>query len=140
MKINVAAVHSGWILTKIAQILAYNCSPSFNWLANLSPVQVAEFQDELFKLGYRFQFITLAGFHSLNYGMFKLATEYRSRHMQAYAELQELEFGRQTEGYDAVRHQFFVGTGYFDEIKNIVTGGSETMAMSESTEAEQFHG
>lgn len=120
------------------KLLAYNCSPSFNWTSNLSPADIHRFQKELMSFGYKFQFITLAGFHSLNYGMFKLADEYRRRDMQAYAELQELEFMRARDGYDAVKHQGYVGTGYFDEVKTIITGGSQTTAMSESTETEQF--
>jgi len=120
--------------------LAYNCSPSFNWLKNLHPSDVARFQDALLEMGYKFQFITLAGFHSLNYGMFKLAHEYKTRKMQAYAELQGLEFKRAEDGYDAIKHQGFVGTGYFDAVKTAVVGETQTAAMAESTETEQFHG
>lgn len=124
------------------KMLAYNCSPSFNWSANLDQDQILQFQNELEKLGYRFQFITLAGFHSLNHGMFELARDYGQRGMTAYSALQNQEFNSQAHyGYQAAKHQAFVGTGYFDKVRNIITGGeSSTGAMSGSTEEEQFHG
>lgn len=115
--------------------LAYNCSPSFNWRKNLSDEQVLNFQKELSKLGYRYQFITLAGFHSLNHGMYTLSKDYEARDMSAYADLQDLEF--QTEGYTAVRHQAEVGAGYFDAVANAISKNS-TSALDGSTESEQF--
>ncbi len=120
--------------------LMYNCSPSFNWRKTLSPEECREFQDQLGELGYKFQFITLAGFHSLNNGMFELASGYRDTGMLAYSNLQEQEFDNEREhGYRAVKHQSFVGTGYFDLIQETLTGGqSSTTALGESTEAEQF--
>ncbi|HWP36699.1 MAG TPA: isocitrate lyase [Gemmatimonadales bacterium] len=122
------------------KILAYNCSPSFNWKLHLSDGQIASFQRDLGRLGYRFQFVTLSGFHALNHAMFSLATGYRDRGMAAYAELQEAEFAAEKLGYEAVKHQQFVGTGYFDEITQIVTGGrSSSIAMKESTETDQFN-
>jgi isocitrate lyase len=121
------------------KFLAYNCSPSFNWKMHLSNDQLSSFQRDLGRLGYKFQFVTLSGFHALNHAMFSLAVGYRERGMAAYAELQEAEFAAETLGYEAVKHQQFVGTGYFDEITQIVTGGrSSSIAMRESTEAEQF--
>jgi isocitrate lyase len=124
------------------KMLAYNCSPSFNWSANLSKEQMLLFQDRLEKLGYKFQFITLAGFHSLNKSMFELAQEYKHIGMHAYSRLQDSEFSAEKRfGYQAAKHQAFVGTGYFDEVKNIITGGkSSTAALKGSTEEEQFHG
>jgi isocitrate lyase len=120
--------------------LAYNCSPSFNWRRHLSPNQIASFQRDLGLLGYRFQFVTLSGFHALNHATFELARGYRERGMAAYAELQAREFGAASDGYEAVRHQEFVGTGYFDAVTEIVSGGSaSTLAMQGSTEQEQFH-
>lgn len=119
------------------KMLAYNCSPSFNWRKNLSKVEIATFQDKLLEMGYKFQFITLAGFHSLNHGMFELATEYNIKHMSAYSKLQEDEFDAELSGYDAAKHQSFVGTGYFDEIRKVL-GGDSTSAMKDSTEVEQF--
>ena len=122
------------------KLLAYNCSPSFNWKLHLSDDQIASFQKDLGRLGYKFQFVTLSGFHVLNHAMFDLAVGYRDRGMAAYAELQEREFASEKQGYEAVKHQQFVGTGYFDEVTQIVTGGrSSSLAMKESTEAEQFH-
>jgi isocitrate lyase len=122
------------------KLLAYNCSPSFNWKRHLSDDQIAAFQKDLGRLGYKFQFVTLSGFHALNHAMFNLAVGYRDRGMAAYAELQEREFASEKQGYEAVKHQQFVGTGYFDEVTQIVTGGrSSSLAMKESTEAEQFH-
>jgi len=121
------------------KMLAYNCSPSFNWKRNLDDATIAKFQQELGKMGYAFQFVTLAGFHALNLSMFELANAYRDEGMAAYSRMQEREFA--TEGFTAVRHQREVGTGYFDEVRNVITGGEgSTSAMHESTEAEQFHG
>jgi malate synthase A len=122
------------------KMLAYNCSPSFNWKKNLDAATIARFQRELGAMGYRFQFVTLAGFHSLNHGMFTLARDYRERGMAAYSELQQREFEDERRGYTAVRHQQEVGTGYFDEVAQTVSGGqSSTTALRESTEAAQFH-
>ena len=119
--------------------LAYNCSPSFNWKAKLGDAAIARFQDDLADLGYRYQFITLAGFHSLNYGMFELASGYREHAMSAYVALQEAELAAETRGYTAHRHQREVGAGYFDEVTRVVTGGSSSItALSGSTEEEQF--
>jgi len=119
--------------------LAYNCSPSFNWRKHLDAPTIARFQRELGAMGYKFQFVTLAGFHALNYGMFELARGYRDRGMAAYTELQEAEFRAEAEGYTATRHQREVGTGYFDAITEIVGGGeSATVALAESTETQQF--
>jgi isocitrate lyase len=121
------------------KLLAYNCSPSFNWRAKLDERTIANFQRELGALGYRFQFVTLAGFHSLNHGMFELATGYRDRGMAAYSELQQAEFASEARGYTATRHQREVGTGYFDAVASAVSGGqSSTVALRESTEAAQF--
>ncbi|MBA3471267.1 MAG: isocitrate lyase [Herpetosiphonaceae bacterium] len=121
------------------KLLAYNCSPSFNWRRNLDDATIATFQQELGKLGYKFQFITLAGFHALNYGMFDLASGYRDEGMAAYVRLQEAEFAREKDGYSAVKHQREVGTGYFDLVAQAVSGGlSSTTALSGSTEHEQF--
>lgn len=122
------------------KILAYNCSPSFNWAARLSVDEMLNFREELAKLGYKFQFITLAGFHALNTAMFELALAYKEKGMAGYSELQEREFALQKKGFRAVKHQSFVGTGYFDEVQNVVTNGSSaTVAMKDSTEAAQFH-
>ena len=119
--------------------LAYNCSPSFNWAAKLDGETIARFQDELGGLGYKFQFVTLAGFHSLNHAMFELASDYRDRGMAAYSELQQAEFASEAAGYTATRHQREVGTGYFDAIASAISGGqASTVALSESTEAAQF--
>jgi isocitrate lyase len=121
-------------------MLSYNCSPSFNWKKNLDDATIAKFQRELGAMGYKFQFITLAGFHSLNYGMFDLAREYKQAGMTAYCKLQEAEFGSEKDGYDAVKHQRFVGTGYFDAIQQAITSGkASTTALEGSTEAAQFH-
>jgi isocitrate lyase len=121
------------------KMLAYNCSPSFNWRAHLDDAQIAKFQRELGAMGYKFQFVTLAGFHSLNHGMFELACGYAERGMSAYCELQEAEFDSESRGYTATRHQREVGTGYFDLINMTITGGAaSTTAMSESTETAQF--
>jgi isocitrate lyase len=121
--------------------LAYNCSPSFNWKKKLDEHTIAKFQKELALMGYKFQFVTLAGFHSLNLGMFELAQGYRESGMTAYARLQEIEFDREaTGGYRGVKHQAFVGTGYFDAITQAITGGtSSTTALTGSTEEEQFN-
>ena len=121
------------------KLLAYNCSPSFNWKAKLSDEEIASYQVELGKLGYKFQFVTLAGFHSLNHSMFNLALGYKDRGMAAYSELQQAEFASEGDGYTATRHQREVGTGYFDEVAQVVSGGtSSTTALAGSTEAEQF--
>jgi isocitrate lyase len=121
------------------KLLAYNCSPSFNWKRNLSDAQIASFQRDLGALGYKFQFVTLSGFHALNYAMFELASAYRERGMAAYAELQEREFAAERHGYEAVKHQQFVGAGYFDDITETVTQGhSSVLAMHGSTEEDQF--
>jgi isocitrate lyase len=122
------------------KLLAYNCSPSFNWKQHLSNAQIAVFQRELGALGYAFQFVTLAAFHVLNLGMFELARDYAARGMAAFADLQEREFAAERDGYEAIRHQDFVGVGYFDQITQVATGGqSTTLAMEGSTEQEQFH-
>jgi isocitrate lyase len=121
------------------KLLAYNCSPSFNWKAKLDQDTIARFQAELGAMGYKFQFVTLAGFHSLNHAMFELASDYRDRGMAAYSELQQAEFASEAAGYTATRHQREVGTGYFDAIASAVSGGqASTVALSESTEAAQF--
>lgn len=124
------------------QMLAYNCSPSFNWRGKLDEATIAKFQNELGAMGYKFQFITLAGFHSLNYSMFELARGYKSRQMAAYSELQEAEFASEKDGYTATRHQREVGAGYFDQVTQLIQGGASSVtAMSGSTEEEQFtHG
>ncbi len=122
------------------KLLAYNCSPSFNWKKHLDDATIAKFQRELGAMGYKFQFVTLAGFHSLNFGMFELAREYAKEGMAAYSRLQQAEFSAEKHGYTATKHQHEVGTGYFDEVTQIVTGGtSSTTALGESTEKEQFH-
>jgi isocitrate lyase len=121
------------------KLLAYNCSPSFNWRAKLDPATIARFQRELGAMGYRFQFVTLAGFHSLNHSMFELARGYRERGMAAYCELQQAEFASEGQGYTATRHQREVGTGYFDLVAQTVAGGeASTAALAGSTEADQF--
>ncbi len=121
------------------KLLAYNCSPSFNWESKLNAKQIASFQQELGELGYKFQFITLAGWHSINYNAFELARGYKERGMSAYVDLQRAEFQREKEGYTAVKHQKEVGTAYFDQVLMTVTGGtSSTSAISGSTEEEQF--
>src|SRR5215204_3668283 len=123
------------------KLLAYNCSPSFNWRANLDEATIARLQRELNAMGYKFQFVTLAGFHSLNHGMFELARDYAARGMSAYCELQQAEFAAEASGYAATRHQREVGTGYFDLISLAVTGGAaSTTALAESTEHAQFEG
>ncbi|MFL6779216.1 MAG: isocitrate lyase [Sphingomicrobium sp.] len=121
------------------KLLAYNCSPSFNWAAKLDADTIAKFQRELGAMGYKFQFVTLAGFHSLNHGMVELASGYRDRGMAAYSELQQAEFASEAAGYTATRHQREVGTGYFDAIATAISAGqASTMALRESTEAAQF--
>ncbi|MDI9237919.1 isocitrate lyase [Lysobacter sp. LF1] len=122
------------------KLLAYNCSPSFNWKKNLDDATIAKFQKEIASYGYKFQFITLAGFHSLNYGMFNLAHGYARRQMSAFVELQEAEFAAAERGFTAVKHQREVGTGYFDAVTQTIQGGqSSTVALKGSTEEEQFH-
>ncbi|MBR7553564.1 isocitrate lyase [Allobacillus sp. GCM10007491] len=121
------------------KLLAYNCSPSFNWKKKLSDEEIANFQKELGKMGYKFQFVTLAGFHALNHSMFELARKYKDEGMKAYSELQQAEFDSEEYGYSATRHQREVGTGYFDEVSQVISGGtSSTTALAGSTEAEQF--
>ncbi|HUF90251.1 MAG TPA: isocitrate lyase [Gemmatimonadota bacterium] len=121
------------------KLLAYNCSPSFNWRARLDEPTIAGFQRELGAMGYAFQFVTLAGFHSLNYGMFTLASAYRTGGMLAYSELQEAEFASEAVGYTATRHQREVGTGYFDLVREVIScGTASTSALAESTEVAQF--
>ena len=123
------------------KMLAYNCSPSFNWKKKLDEETIANFQKELGKMGYKFQFVTLAGFHALNHSMFELARGYKERGMAAYSELQQAEFASEQYGYSATRHQREVGTGYFDQVSMIVTGGtSSTTALKGSTEEAQFTG
>jgi isocitrate lyase len=121
------------------KLLAYNCSPSFNWRGHLSDGQIEGFQRDLAAMGYRFQFITLAGFHALNLSMFELARGYRSEAMPAYVELQEREFALEPVGYTATRHQREVGAGYFDQVMQALSGGaSSTLALTGSTEEQQF--
>ncbi len=121
------------------KMLAYNCSPSFNWRKKLDTETITTFQGELARMGYKFQFITLAGFHALNYSMFNLALGYREQGMAAYADLQEAEFALETSGYTATKHQREVGTGYFDEVAQVISSGnSSTVALAGSTEVEQF--
>lgn len=121
------------------KMLAYNCSPSFNWKANLDDDVIAKYQRELGKMGYKFQFVTLAGFHSLNHSMFELAHDYKDNGMAAYSKLQQAEFANEHKGYTATRHQREVGTGYFDEVAQVISGGtSSTTAMKNSTETAQF--
>src|SRR6202171_719351 len=123
------------------KLLAYNCSPSFNWKKNLDDATIAKFQRELGAMGYKFQFITLAGFHSLNYSMFNLAHGYARNNMSAFVELQEAEFAAAERGFTAVKHQREVGTGYFDAVAQVVTAGkASTTALHGSTEDDQFFG
>jgi isocitrate lyase len=130
-----AAIHAEFP----GKLLAYNCSPSFNWQKKLDGKTIAEFQDLLGTMGYRFQFVTLAGFHALNHSMFNLAWNYNQRGMAAYAELQQAEFASEATGYTATRHQREVGTGYFDEVAQVIAGGtSSTTALTGSTEEQQF--
>jgi isocitrate lyase len=122
------------------KLLAYNCSPSFNWKKKLDSASIAKFQRELGAMGYKFQFVTLAGFHTLNYGMCSLARGYRERGMAAYSDLQEAEFAAEANGYTATKHQREVGTGYFDDVAQVIAGGeSSKTALHGSTEREQFH-
>jgi isocitrate lyase len=121
------------------KLLAYNCSPSFNWKKKLDDTTIAKFQRELGAMGYKFQFVTLAGFHALNHSMYELARGYKDRGMAAYSELQQAEFAAEAHGYSATRHQREVGTSYFDQVTQAVSGGqSSTTAMKDSTEAAQF--
>ena len=121
------------------KMLAYNCSPSFNWKKHLDDATIARFQRELGAMGYKFQFVTLAGFHALNYGMFELARKYKDHGMAAYSELQQAEFGAEQDGYTATKHQREVGTGYFDQVAEVISGGkASTLALTDSTEAHQF--
>ena len=121
------------------KLLAYNCSPSFNWKANLDDTTMKTFREELAEMGYKYQFITLAGWHSLNNGMFELARSYKKDGMYAYSQLQQKEIENEKHGFRAVKHQTFVGTGYFDEVQNTITGGlAVTTALNGSTETEQF--
>jgi isocitrate lyase len=122
------------------KVLAYNCSPSFNWKMKLSEEEISSFQDQIGEMGYKFQFVTLAGFHALNYSMFELANEYRDRGMAAYSELQQAEFAAEEHGYTATKHQREVGAGYFDDVTQVVSGGvSSTTALTGSTEEQQFN-
>jgi isocitrate lyase len=121
------------------QMLSYNCSPSFNWKKNLDDATIAKFQKELAAMGYKFQFITLAGIHSMWFNMYKLTKGYVERQMPAYVELQEAEFAAEADGYSATRHQREVGTGYFDAVTQIVEGGASSVtALTGSTEEDQF--
>jgi isocitrate lyase len=121
------------------KLMAYNCSPSFNWKRHLDEDTIGRFQRELGAMGYKFQFVTLAGFHSLNYGMYELASDYLKHGMAAYSKLQQAEFAAEEHGYSATRHQREVGTGYFDQVAQVVSGGlASTLALHESTEAQQF--
>ncbi len=121
------------------KMLAYNCSPSFNWKKHLDDAAIARFQRELSAMGYKFQFVTLAGFHALNMSMFELARDYKERGMSAYSELQQREFGAEKHGYSATRHQREVGTGYFDDVTQVIAGGTaSTTALGDSTEHHQF--
>ena len=121
------------------KLLAYNCSPSFNWKKHLDDATIARFQRELGAMGYKFQFVTLAGFHALNFSMFNLAREYAKEGMAAYSRMQQAEFAAESSGYTATKHQREVGTGYFDEVAQVIAGGAaSTLALQESTENEQF--
>lgn len=123
------------------KMLAYNCSPSFNWASHLTKAEMSTFRENLAEMGYKFQFITLAGFHALNTSMFQLSRSYKENGMAGYSELQEKEFALQSEGFKAVKHQTFVGTGYFDAVQNTIQQGeSSTVAMKDSTETAQFFG
>ena len=122
------------------KLLSYNCSPSFNWKANLPAEKLQEFRERLAAMGYRYQFITLAGWHALNLSMFELARAYKQSGMLAYSELQEREFANEKHGFRAAKHQAFVGTGYFDAVQTVISGDTSTTALKGSTEAEQFHG
>lgn len=123
------------------KMLAYNCSPSFNWASQLTKAEMSTFRENLAEMGYKFQFITLAGFHALNTSMFELSRSYKENGMAGYSELQEREFALQKDGFKAVKHQTFVGTGYFDAVQNTIQQGkSSTVAMKDSTETAQFFG
>jgi isocitrate lyase len=129
-------IHAGFP----GKLLAYNCSPSFNWKRKLDDAQIARFQRELAAMGYRFQFITLAGFHALNFSMFELARGYRATQMSAYVTLQQAEFAAEAHGYTATKHQREVGAGYFDAVTQAVAGGTSSItALTGSTEEQQFH-
>ena len=120
-------------------MLAYNCSPSFNWAAHLTEMEMETFRENLAEMGYKFQFITLAGFHALNTSMFEISKAYRERGMAGYSALQQKEFKLQENGFKAVKHQAFVGTTYFDAVQNTIQQGeASTVAMKGSTESEQF--
>jgi isocitrate lyase len=130
-----AAIHAEFP----GKLLAYNCSPSFNWKLHLGDQAIEDFQKDLGALGYKFQFVTLSGFHAINHATYALAKDYSRRGMAAYAELQESEFALEDEGYEAIRHQEFVGAGYYDAIARAVTiGKSSTLALEGSTEQDQF--
>ena len=120
------------------KILAYNCSPSFNWAANLDEKTMRNFREELFEMGYRYQFVTLAGWHAMNLSMFELAAAYREEGMFAYSQMQNREFELEEVGFRAAKHQAFVGTGYFDAVQTTISGETETAALAGSTEEEQF--
>jgi isocitrate lyase len=121
------------------KLLAYNCSPSFNWAKKLDAETIARFREELASMGYRFQFVTLAGFHALNFSMYDLALHYRDEGMAAYSRLQQAEFAAEKDGYTATKHQHEVGTGYFDEVMKVISNGqASTTALAGSTEAAQF--
>jgi isocitrate lyase len=121
------------------KLLSYNCSPSFNWKANLPEARLRDFREQLAAMGYKYQFITLAGWHALNLSMFELASAYRQNGMFAYSELQQREFANEPNGFRAAKHQAFVGTGYFDALQTVISGGStSTTAMAGSTEEDQF--
>ena len=121
------------------KLLAYNCSPSFNWKKHLSDDQIASFQEKIGEMGYKFQFITLAGFHVQNIAVFELAEKYKKEGMSAYSKIQQQEFAREKDGYTSVKHQREVGTSYFDAVSNTISSGkSSTTAMKGSTESEQF--
>ena len=121
------------------KLLAYNCSPSFNWKKHLSDTEIASFQKEISAMGYKFQFITLAGFHTQNIAIFELAEKYKKEGMSAYSKIQEQEFAREKDGYTSIKHQREVGTSYFDAVSNTISSGkSSTTAMEGSTESEQF--
>jgi isocitrate lyase len=129
-----AAIHAKFP----GKLLAYNCSPSFNWAAKLNPAAMKKWREELAALGYRFQFITLAGWHALNLSMFELAAAYNADGMLGYSHLQQREFSQEASGYRATKHQAFVGTGYFDAVQTAISAKSSTVAMAGSTETEQF--
>jgi isocitrate lyase len=129
-----AAIHARFP----GKLLAYNCSPSFNWAAKLNAAAMKKWREDLATLGYRFQFITLAGWHALNLSMFELASAYSAEGMLGYSQLQQREFGQEALGYRATKHQAFVGTGYFDAVQTAISAKSSTVAMAGSTETEQF--